>query len=208
MPDTLREVCQLVAEVAVARGNAMATGFQQQLEEKAQVDLSQEQLRTAVIGFAFTNWAFANGVWSNLRNTKLRRDLMATSKTALILQTARSLCESDNQSDVAYLATNLELDQFRPFAEAYTERIKQLDEAGTAFHANAALLFGLEWIQIHLGLSDSVMDAVAPAFLTQIGDPEEVERVAYQVNRAAEDRPNKGLLARFLDGWRSGSASE
>ncbi|MBE9566584.1 MAG: hypothetical protein IMF16_07525 [Proteobacteria bacterium] len=133
---------------------------------------------------------------------------MATSKTALILQTARSLCESDNAPDVTYLTTNLEVDQFRPFAEAYTERMKQLDEAGTAFDANAALLFGLEWIQVHWGLSDSVMDTVGPAFLTQIGDPEEVERVAYQVNRAAEERRKKGLLARFLGGWRSGSVSE
>lgn len=209
MPDTLHELCQLVAGLAVAKAEEVANVFQRQLREEAEVQLTDDQLRTVVTGFAFTNWAFANGVWSNLTNTRLRRDLLGTSKNALILATARALCKSDEPSDIAHLATNLDFDPFQPFAQACIERGKELNRSGRPFDANAVLLFGLEWIQTHLGISDAVMGVIVPGFMAEVGDfAEEVERVASQVNRAAGARRKRGLLARLLDGWRSGSASD
>ena len=202
MSTALRDLCELVAEVAVAKADEMARAFRHQLGEKAQVDLTQEQLRTVVMGFAFTNWAVANGIWSNLTNTRLRRDLMATSRNAVVLRVARALHDSDDARDTACLAASIDLDRFRPFAQAYVERARELQSSGIPFDMRVALLFGLEWVQSDLGIADSAMDLAMPALLAEIGDcAEYVESIALETNRAAEARSRRGLLSRFLEGF-------
>jgi hypothetical protein len=88
--------------------------------------------------------------------------------------------------DIAYLASNLEFDQFQPFVEAFATRAKELHSSGVPFDSNVTLLFGLEWVQTHLGIGDSIMDQVIPAFLAEVGNcARDVEGVASQLNRAA-----------------------
>jgi hypothetical protein len=205
MAEALRSLCQLVADTGVAEAAKMAAALGRCLQASAQVSIGESQLEAAVVGFSFANWATANGVWSNLRHTRLRRGLVAQSKSAVILATAKALRPGGDPSDVARLAANLEFDVFQPFAQRYTERMKVLHGAGTPFDSNAVLLFGLEWVQARLNITDAAMDSAMPALLPQLCVHQQaVEDVALQVNAAAEGRRRMGLLARFLEGWRLG----
>jgi len=153
-----------------------------------------------LIGFTFMNWGIANGVWSNLKNTNLRRDLMRDSQRALVLKIARKIKEGEHPAAIAFLAVQID-EEFQRFVRIYIERIKELDRQGYSPDAGAVMLISLEWIQKNMGLKDSDMDKIIPTFIEQSKDLDEMISVAMQLIHANEMRKKKGVLRRFLEGF-------
>ena len=195
-PSPLDELCDLVAELVVGQAAKVARQLEQLLNPL--VSLDAESRNTILLGFIFTGWTFANGVWSNLKNTNLRRDLMSTSKTAVVLKTATRLSLSQDPRDIAFFAANNIEPQFRAYFRDYLEQLKK---SGMSADSNSASLFGLEWIQSNLNVEDSVMNRIVPLFVARAEVQvfaESVQSVAAQTNRAASERKRRGFLARFF----------
>ncbi len=200
MSSPLHELCDLVADVVLAQAAKVAAQLEGFLSQEPQVLLNAKGRDTVFLGLAFTGWAFANGAWSNLQITKLRRDLMETSKQALALKAATKLSGSQEARNVAALAAGID-EQLQSYFKSYLERMKRLEESNQSADANSAMLFGLEWIQGNLNIPDSVMNRLVP-LLVGLGTFEDfaeaVESVAAQVNRVASEREKRGCLSRFF----------
>ena len=73
-PASLEHMCDLVCEVAIANAAKLRDKLTGVLAPYS-VDLDPEHILRV---FAFMNWTFASGVWSNLQNKQLRQDLQKT----------------------------------------------------------------------------------------------------------------------------------
>ena len=195
MNSSLIELCNLIAEQGAKYAHQHKELFLEVLKETTDKALSEKQVDTVFKIFSFLNWAYANGMWSNLNNTTLRRDLMEQSMKSIVLRTAHELAEDKSNEGVAFLASELD-QEFREFALAYNERIKGLAIEGLA-DANTATLCGLEWIQEYLDLNDDHMNVIVPQFNNRAGDIARIEEIAKQVNRAASQR-KKGFFSRLF----------
>lgn len=189
----LKQLCELVANVSLSKATKLTAQFEQLLTRSRNVPIDAQTHEIIFIAFACANWNFANGVWSNLGNAQLRRDLMAQSKNAIIVGLAHSLGPSKDPRDLAALAVRLDFDIFQPFFKGYLDGLKALDAFGVEPDVRVALQFTLEWLQDKLAISESEMNRIVPLFVEGAGDFNEVESVAAQVNRAAEMRKKKGF---------------
>lgn len=176
----------------------LAAQFEQLLAQFRQVPVDATTHETILVAIACANWSFANGVWSNLGNRNLRRDLMAGSKKTIVLGLAHTLGASKNPSDLAALAVRLDFDLFQPFVKDYIDGIKTLEGNGIEPDATVAFQFTLEWIQKKLNISESEMNRIVPLFIAGAGDFNEVETIAAQVNQAAEIRNVKNFWSRLF----------
>ena len=98
MSSSLQELCNLVADVGIGKAtkvSAQLEGFLIHVDEP-QVTLDGKARQTIFLGFVFTAWTFANGVWSNLKTTKFRRDLLDTSMQSFALKAAVQLSGSQD----------------------------------------------------------------------------------------------------------------
>ena len=89
-PDSLKQVCDLMSDVAITNAAALRQKLTD-LARRESVDLDPEDILKT---FAFMNWTFAAGVWSDLQNIQLRRDLKDGLKDSLVLKLAQELCVS------------------------------------------------------------------------------------------------------------------
>lgn len=194
----LEQLCELVAKVSLSKATKLTSEFEQLLAQSRTVSIDVQTHETILIAFVCANWNFANGVWSNLGNTQLRRDLMAGSKNATILALAHTLSPSKNPKDLAALAVRLDFDIFQPFVKGYVNNLKALDAIGVEPDARVAMQFALEGLQKQLAISEREMNRIVPSFIAAAGDFNEVETVAAQVNRAAELRRGKGFWSRLF----------
>lgn len=203
MSSPLEEFCNLVADVGIEKATTISTqleGFLSILSKEAKINLDDEARQTIFLGVAFMSVTFANGVWSNLNSTSLRRDLLDTSIQTFTLKAATKISGSQEHHDVAFLAVSID-EQLRSYYKDYIERMKQVEESGKAADTNEAALFGLEWIQGKLDIPDSVMNRLVPVAvgLGAIEDlASEVQSVAAQVNRAANERGKRGFLSKLF----------
>lgn len=193
MNASLLELCNLIADEGANYAYQHKKLFLDVVREKTDKAIAGKQVDTIFKIFSFLNWAYANGVWSNLSNTTLRRDLMGQSMKSIVLRTAVELAAGESNEGVAFVASELD-QEFRGFALAYNERIKELSTEGIEPDANTATLCGLEWIQDHLDLSDDQMNVIVPQFNNRAGDVARIEYIARQVNRAASQR-KRGFLS-------------
>lgn len=187
MNSSLLEFCNLIANEGVKYALQHKKIFLEIVNKTTNTIMSDKQTVTIFTIFSFLNWAYANGVWSNLSNTDLRRDLMEQSLKSIVLKTAHELAQDKSTYGVAFFAVGLE-QVFRKFVQTYTERIKEFEKEGIEPDANTATLCGLEWIQGYLGLSDFDMNIIVPKFNNRIGDVARIEGIAWQVNRATVQR--------------------
>ena len=74
------------------------------MKETADKAIPEEQVDTIYKIFSFLNWAYANGVWSNLNNTTLRKDLMGQSMKSIVLRTAYELAKDKSNEGIAFFA--------------------------------------------------------------------------------------------------------
>ncbi len=196
MNSSLLELCNLVAEEGVKYAYEHKELFLELVKNITGQTMSGKQGDSIYKMFSFLNWAYANGVWSNLSNTTLRRDLMGQSMKSIVLRTAVELAEDKSGQGVALLASELD-QEFRQFVLLYNERVKELAVKGIKLDANTATLCGLEWIQEHLDLNDDQMNVIVPHFNNRAGNVERIEEIAWQVNRAANERKN-GIFSRLF----------
>jgi len=197
MTSSLSELCNLIANHGIEHAKNLSSIFQNIAQEKVGEKIGSKESKIIFKVFSFLNWAYANGVWSNLSNTKLRRDLMSESMKSIVLRTAYELSENKQNENVAMFAVDLD-QEFRDFAMNYNDRLKELGRSGHEPDANTALLYGLEGIQEKIGLDDSDMELIVPAFLEQSGDFAEIESIANQVNLSSAERKNKGFFSRLF----------
>ncbi|MEA2005796.1 MAG: hypothetical protein U9O50_06000 [Acidobacteriota bacterium] len=196
MNSSLLELCNLVADQGAKYAHQDKELFLEVVKETTDKAISEKQVDAIFKIFSFLNWAYANGVWSNLSNTTLRRDLMGQSIKSTVLRTAYELAEDKSSGGVAFFA--VEFDQeFRKFVLAYNERIKKLAGEGLEIDANTATLCGLEWIQEHLDLNDEDMNIIVKQFNNRVSDVARIQEIAKQVNRAVSQR-KKGFLSRIF----------
>ena len=196
MNSSLLELCNLIADQGAKYAHQHKELFLKVVKETADKPVSEKQIDAIFKIFSFLNWAYANGVWSNLSNTTLRRDLMVQSMKSIVLRTAYELAEDKSNEGVAFLAAQLD-QEFRDFALAYNKRIKELAREGIEPDANSATLCGLEWIQENLDLNDEHMNVIAPQFNNRAGDVARIEEIAKQANRAAGQR-KKGFFSKLF----------
>lgn len=194
----LEQLCELVAKVSLSNATKLTAEFERLLVQSRTVPIDPQTHETILIAFACANWNFANGVWSNLGNTQLRRDLMAGSKNATIIGLTHTLGPSKDPRNLAALAVRIDFDIFQPFVKGYLDSLKAMDTIGVEPDARVALQFTLEWLQEKLAISEPEMNRILPPFIAAAGDFNEVETVAAQVNRAAELRKEKGFWSRLF----------
>lgn len=93
MNSSLLELCNLVADQGAKYAHQDKELFLEVVKETTDKAISEKQVDAIFKIFSFLNWAYANGVWSNLSNTTLRRDLMGQSIKSTVLRTAYELAE-------------------------------------------------------------------------------------------------------------------
>jgi len=196
MNSSLLELCNLIADEGAKYAHQHKELFLNVVKDTTGKVIPEEQVDTIYKIFSFLNWAYANGIWSNLSNTTLRRDLMGQSMKSIVLRTAHELAKDKSNEGIAFFASGLD-QEFREFALAYNKRIKELSTNGIEPDANTATLYGLEWIQDHLGLNDDHMNMIVPQFNNRAGDVARIEDIAKQLNRAASQR-KRGFLSRLF----------
>lgn len=196
MNSSLLELCNLIAEEGAKYAHQHKELFLEVVKETTDKAIPEKQVDTIFKIFSFLNWAYANGIWSNLSNTTLRRDLMQQSGKSIVLRTAYDLAKDKSNEGVAFLASELD-QEFRKFALSYNARIKELSREGFEPDANAATLYGLELIQNYLNLNNDHMNVIVPQFNNRAGDVARIEKIANQVNRAASQR-KKGFFSRLF----------
>jgi hypothetical protein len=194
MNSSLVGFCSLIAEEGAKNAHKHTQLFVEVVQEATDRDIPRDGVKGIFKVFAFLNWAYSNGVWSNLSDTTLRRDLMSQSLMRTVLRTAQELAVDESSERLAFLAANLD-QEFRRYAVMYKQRINELTREG--FNANAATLCGLEWIQDVLVLDDEEMNVIVPLFNARTGDIAAIEALAKQVGRAGGDR-KKGFFSRLL----------
>ena len=136
--------------------------------------------------FAFLNWTFAAGIWSNLSDRSLRRDLQRGLKDALVLKLSHEIAE-DVSSRAA--KTILLTDAFNRYVTEYTARMRSVGQADSRM----ATLFALEYIQNEFRIDDSVMDRIITRLVPVEGLAVAIESVAAEINDTAADRKTKGF---------------
>ncbi|MCG2811213.1 MAG: hypothetical protein L6428_07125 [Candidatus Aminicenantes bacterium] len=197
MTPSLQEICNLIADQGVKKAESLRVIFATISSKVTGKDLGKKELDTVFKIFSFLNWAYANGMWSNLSNTELRRDLMAQSGKSIVLKLSFEMSENKENSHVAMYAVNLE-EEFRTFAMNYIDRLKQLERSGHQPDANTALLYGLECLQDKIGFDNREMDSIVPTFLRQSENFAEIEKTANQINLAFTETKRKGFFARLF----------
>ncbi len=143
--------------------------------------------------FAFMNWTLAQGVWSNLQNSQIRRDLQIELKDSLLTKLAKQFTRSDNLVDIAAKAASVTED-FNVYLIGYNRHVQTLGGADS----NAARLFALQQIQDECGIEDAVMNEIVPSIWSDTNANSEVELVAMQVNNAVAEMKSKGFLRRLF----------
>lgn len=187
MNSSLLELCNLIADQGAQYAQQHKELFLELVKNITGRTISEKKVDTILKVFSFLNWAYANGVWSSLSNTTLRRDLMGQSMKSIVLRTAFELAEDKSNQGVAFLASELD-QEFRQFALLYNERIKEFARNGLEPDANTATLCGLEWIQEHLDLNDDQMNVIVPHFNNRVEAVVRIEEIAKQINLAASQR--------------------
>ncbi|MDZ7619645.1 MAG: hypothetical protein U1E05_21815 [Patescibacteria group bacterium] len=186
----LEELCDLVSDVSVKN----AIGLQQRLAKLTQPYRIQLDVEYVLETFSFMNWTFAQGVWSNLRNAKLRQDLQIGLKKSLILNLAQQVSGTTSLEATAAKAVFLTED-FNSYLRAYTQ---QMQSMGRAADSGTARLFALEQIQAEQRIPDHLMNDVVPELWSDDEVNSEVEAVAIQVNNMADAMKPKGFLRRLF----------
>lgn len=108
MNSSLLELCNLIAEEGAKYAHQHKELFLNVVKETTGKTIPEEKVDTVYKIFSFLNWAYANGVWSNLSNTTLRRDLMGQSMRSIVLRTSYELSEDKSNEGVAFLASELD----------------------------------------------------------------------------------------------------
>jgi hypothetical protein len=177
----------MVAELAMSDALAVCDKFFQLVPSVS------EKNRTKVLAtFVFMNWTFASGVWSNLPNRKMRRDLQIELKNGVLLKLARTLSGSSVPADVAARAVAL-TEAFNAYVEVYNSKIRSIGDADSRI----ATLFALEQIQTICNLTDDALSAVVPQLVTEEGLAANVESLASEVNNVAPPRRD-GFFGRLF----------
>lgn len=188
-PASLQQFCDLVSDVAVTNAKALCEKLAA-LTACHSVDVQPDFILKT---FAFMNWTFAQGVWSEVQNTRLRRDLQIELKNSLILKLAGRLSESNCVDDMAAKAVFL-TEEFNSYVRRYTTKMQSMGYADSG----TARFFALERIQEKYGIDDYVMNDIVPILWSDEKTNSEVERVAMQVNKAAQEMKPKGFLRRLF----------
>lgn len=187
----LKQLCDLVSDIAVSNATTLRQSFFSLLSQHSLKPDPEYVLKT----FAFMNWTFAQGVWSNLQDTQLRRDLQVELKDSLITKLAGQLSGSDNVEDIAAKAVFLTED-FNAYLMAYNQRMQEAGYSDS--DSGNARLFALEQIQEKCQIGDAVMNDIVPSLWSNEKSNSEVESVAMQVNNVAAEMNPRGFFRRLL----------
>jgi hypothetical protein len=196
MNSALNQLCCLIADRGAECAHKHTQFFLEIARAKRGKTITNEQVEKTFKVFSFLTWAYANGVWSNLDNTELRRDLVNESLRSIALKTSYELSKDKSNEGVAFLATELD-QEFRVLAQTYTQRMNQLAQQGVEPDANSATLIIYEWIQAMLDLKDEDMNSIVPQLNNLIGQVVEIENIAIQVTNAALNRKS-GIFSRLF----------
>lgn len=183
----LESFCDTVSDVAVSEAKTLRERF---VGLVGDMDADPAHVFTV---FAFMNWTFAAGIWSNISNRRLRRDLMSGLKDALVMKLACEL--ADGTPARAAKAVQL-TDAFNHYQRDYKAQMLSQREADS----RTATLFALKRIQEKCGIDDSIMDGVVPRLVTAEGLAAELESVAAKVNEAMAEEKRKGFFGRLFGG--------
>lgn len=182
-------IFDLVSDVAITNAQELQIRFADVVDNHS-VDVDPEY--TLKI-FSFMNWTFTQGVWSNLKNTRLRQDLQIKLKDRIITKLAKQLAGSDSREGIAARAVFM-TDEFNSCVAQYMSHTQSVGYADSG----TARLFALERIQEQLKINNYTMNDIVPVLWSDEKLNSEVESVAIQVNNAALEQNEKGFFRRLF----------
>ena len=181
---SLSQICSLVSDVAIQDAKNLMLEFSKfATPYSCKVDI--EFLFKI---FAFMNCTLAVGIWSNLSNINLRRDLLAELKLFFPTKLALELSKMESTKTLfLHEELNIYLDDYI----TYAQRIECAD-------SRTARLYAFERIQNELEIDDDIMNKIVPALYSDPKGISEVESVAMQVNKIAQKQKPKGIFRRLF----------
>lgn len=185
----LTEHCSFVADVAVQNAIKLQELFERLFGAQA-TNMDSEYLQKT---FAFINWTFVQGVWSNISSTRLHRDLLREFRDVFILRLAGELAKEKTDGAVAAKAVFL-TEELNSYLLSYAAAMQ---EAGYA-DSGTARLFALEHIQERFHIDDYIMNLLVPDLWADEGVNSEVESVAVKMNEAFVESKSKEFFARIF----------
>lgn len=188
-PVTMKDLCDFMSDVAVTNATSLCQRFEE-LVGRHSIQLNSERVLKI---FAFMNFTFVQGVWSNLQDTQLRRDLQVELRSSVAIRLARQLSGEACAEDIAAKAVFL-TDDLTSYTLQYTARLKVVGYADSG----TARLFALERIQEACALNDDILDDVVPSFLSDRDLNSVVESAAMQLNKAFAETKPKGFVRRLF----------
>lgn len=127
MKSSLQDLCNLIAKQGVEYAHKHKELFLEIVKETTLKIFQKNIVDTVFKIFSFLNWAYANGIWSNLNNTALRRDLMGQSMKSIVLRTSHELSKDKSNEGVAFLATELD-QEFRELSHSAQRKNKRISK--------------------------------------------------------------------------------
>lgn len=181
---SLSQICDLVSDVAIKDAKDLMLKF----TKLATPHSFKVDIEFLFKTFAFMNCTLAVGIWSNLSNIHLRRDLLVELK---FLFPTKLALEISKMGSTNTLLLNEELNIYLNDYITYAQRIGCAD-------SSTARLYAFERIQNELEIDDDIMNKMVPALWSGLKGSSGVESVAMQVNKEAQEQKPKGFLRRLF----------
>ena len=196
MDSSLKGLCDLIANQGAEYAHQHTEIFLEITRGTTDKAISREQVDETFKIFAFLNWAFVSRIWSQMKNTTLRKDLKGQIYKSIVQKTSYELSEDKSNARVALLASKLD-QEFRELAVSYNEGIDGIAGLSVEPYANKATVVGLKWLREIFDLNDEEMDVIESQFNDRVGNIAKIEDSARQVNRKANQR-KRGFFKRIF----------
>lgn len=132
--------------------------------------------------FSYLMWFYANGIWSNIEDVKLRRSLQNESSKLTINEISRFLLKAMPKSSNEQIKYEVDI-EFQEYKRRFIKDLETKIIEGYEPDANSALFIILEWLQEEMQLSDLDMLEIVPLFIQDskiITAIDDIEYIAYE----------------------------
>lgn len=145
-------------------------------------DIKSNHIAIIYKHFSYLMWFYANGIWSNIEDVELRRNLHNESSKLTINEISRVLLKTMPKSSNEQIKSDVGI-EFQEYKRRFIKDLETKIIEGYEPDANSALFIILEWLKEEMQLSGLDMLEIVPLFIqdsrivTTMGD---IEAIAYE----------------------------
>lgn len=196
MNHSLHQYCNLIADQCVTESQSLHNHLKNSLKNHGH-NLKTTDEKEIALTLAFLNLFVAQGTWSNLKNSTLRRDLLNETKDAMIFKLASIFKNGQSNEKIAAETVKIDFDKFRPYAKFHAAQLKGFNKESV--DANSNLYISLMWLQEKLNLSDSLMENIVLSFIEKTNRSfDKIEGTALTISNSENKKKNKGFWGRIF----------